>query len=188
MGARQGFAEGLAEAERRFHEHFMALALREAARGAAEGEVPCGCVAVLLPEGCCDKGLARPRPLEDPMAARVLARAHNQVEALHDPTAHAEMIAITAAADALGDWRLTRVAFYVTKEPCPMCAGALVWARPALVAWGLGDPERGGEGAFGILSDGRTNHRPRLLPGVLEAQCRERFTDFFRSRRKEPHA
>lgn len=122
------------------------------------------------------------------MAARVLARAHNQVEALRDPTAHAEMIAITAAADALGDWRLTRVAFYVTKEPCPMCAGALVWARPALVAWGLGDPERGGEGAFGILSDGRTNHRPRLLPGVLEAQCRERFTDFFRSRRKEPHA
>lgn len=180
--------EDLSAAERRFHEHFMELALREAARAAAEGEVPCGCVAVLLPEGCCEKGVARPRPLGNPSEARVLARAHNQVEQLHDPTAHAEMIAITAAADALGDWRLTQVAFYVTKEPCPMCAGALVWARPALVAWGLGDPERGGEQAFGILSDERTNHRPRLLSGILEARCKEQFTDFFRSRRKEPHA
>ena len=93
--------EDLSAAERRFHEHFMELALRESARAAAEGEVPCGCVAVLLPEGCCEKGVARPRPLGNPSEARVLARAHNQVEQLHDPTAHAEMIAITEHAPAM---------------------------------------------------------------------------------------
>lgn len=176
----------MGEEERRFHAYFMRLALREAERAAEVGEIPCGCVAALLPEAYCDKGLARPGPLGSPLSARLLARAHNQVEALRDPTAHAEILAITAAANAVGDWRLTRVAFYVTKEPCPMCAGALVWARPALVAWGLSDPERGGEHAFGILSSERTNHRPRLLPGVLEAECAERFATFFRNRRKDP--
>ena len=171
--------------EQRFHEHFMALALREAARAAEAGEVPCGCLAVLAPEGAFAPGVAHPAPLADPWAARVLSRAHNQTELLKDPTAHAEMIAITAAAAALGDWRLANVIVYVTKEPCPMCAGALVWARPEMVVWGLDDAERGGESAFGILSSQRVNHRPRLLRGVMAQACRTQFTDFFRTRRKD---
>ena len=175
----------MTEGERRFHEHFMRLAMREAEASAAAGEVPCGCVIVRLPEGCLEPGVAKPRPIEDILEARVIARGHNQTELLRDPTAHAEMIAITAAAEAVGDWRLGRVAVYVTKEPCPMCAGALVWARAAMVVWGLNDLERGGEGAFGILSSNRLNHRPRLLPGILEAECRAQFTDFFSERRKE---
>lgn len=176
----------LPEGERRFHEHFMALALREAEQSAVAGEVPCGCVIVRLPEGSFEKGVANPKPLDDPWSARILARAHNQTELLRDPTAHAETIAITAAAAALGDWRLTGTAVYVTKEPCPMCAGALVWARPTVVVWGVTDLERGGESAFGILSSTRTNHRPRLLAGALEARCCGQFMDFFRNRRKEP--
>lgn len=175
----------MTEAERRFHEHFMALAVREAECSSDAGEVPCGCVAVLAPEGAFAPGVARPTPLENPWAARVLGRAHNQTEALCDPTAHAEMLAITAAAEALGDWRLERTIVYVTKEPCPMCAGALVWARPAMVVWGLGDPVRGGESAFGILSSPKVNHRPLLLQGVLEDRCRAQFTGFFRARRKD---
>lgn len=191
MGTREktiAGVDGLSERERRFHEHFMAMALREAEASAEAGEVPCGCVIVRLPEGCLEPGVAKPRPPEDIWEARVLARGHNQTELLRDPTAHAEMIAITAAAAAVGDWRLGRVAVYVTKEPCPMCAGALVWARPALVVWGMSDPERGGEHAFGILGDKRVNHRPRLLAGVAEARCREQFTTFFKARRKEPRA
>lgn len=174
--------------ELRFHEHFMRLALHEADRSAEAGEVPCGCVIVQLPEGCFEPGIANPPPPEDPWSARILARAHNQTELLKDPTAHAEIIAITAAAAAREDWRLTRTAVYVTKEPCPMCAGALVWARPSLVVWGLSDPDRGGESAFGILSSRKVNHRPCLLQGILEESCREQFTDFFKNRRKDmPH-
>ncbi len=175
----------MTDAELKFHEHFMFLALQEAERSAEAGEVPCGCVIVALPEGCCERGIAHPKPLDDPWAARILARAHNQTELLKDPTAHAEMLAITAAASALGDWRLTRSAVYVTKEPCPMCAGALVWARPEFVIWGLSDSERGGESAFGILSSPKVNHRPTLLRGILEARCKAQFTDFFRNKRKE---
>lgn len=178
----------MSEAERRFHEHFMRLALREAELSAAAGEVPCGCVIVEAPEGCFAEGVAHPRPLEDVFSARVLARGHNQTELLKDPTAHAEMIAVTAAAAAVQDWRLgRRVIVYVTKEPCPMCAGALVWARPSLVVWGLSDLERGGESAFGILSSKRVNHRPQLIAGILEASCKAQFTTFFQNRRKEPH-
>ncbi len=171
--------------ELHFHEHFMRLALREAEHSAQAGEVPCGCLAVLAPEGAFAPGIAHPTPLTDPLATRLLGRAHNQTESLCDPTAHAEMLAITAAASALGDWRLERTIIYVTKEPCPMCAGALVWARPAMVVWGLSDPERGGESAFGILSSNKVNHRPRLLSGILEEACRQQFTDFFRTRRKD---
>ncbi len=176
----------MTDAEQRFHEHFMLMALREAELSAQAGEVPCGCVVVLLPEGCCEPGIAHPKPLEDPWSARVLARAHNQTEMLNDPTAHAEMIAITAAAATLGDWRLSRCAVYVTKEPCPMCAGALVWARPEMVIWGLSDVDRGGESAFGILSSPRVNHRPTLIRSIFEARCKTQFTDFFKNRRKEP--
>lgn len=175
----------MTEPEQRFHEHFMAIALREAEQSIAAGEVPCGCVIVRAPEGCFEPGVAKPRPLEDIFEARVIARAHNQTETLNDPTAHAEMIAITSAANALGDWRLARTIVYVTKEPCPMCAGALVWARPAMVVWGLSDADRGGESGFGILSSNRVNHRPLLLHGILEERCKTQFTDFFRSRRKD---
>jgi tRNA(adenine34) deaminase len=104
---------------------------------------------------------------------------------LNDPTAHAEMIAITAAAATLGDWRLNNTIVYVTKEPCPMCAGALVWARPAMIVWGLSDHERGGENEFGILSSEKVNHRPKLLQGILEEACREQFVNFFKNRRKD---
>lgn len=175
----------MTEAEQRFHEHFMAIAIREAEQSAAAGEIPCGCVIVRAPEGCFNPSVAKPRPLEDIFGAKVIARAHNQTEMLNDPTAHAEMIAITSAANALGDWRLTDTIVYVTKEPCPMCAGALVWARPSMVVWGLSDKDRGGESGFGIMSSDRVNHRPRLLHGILEARCRTQFTEFFRNRRKE---
>lgn len=175
----------MTEAETHFHEHFMRMALREAELSVAAGEVPCGCVIVQAPEGAFTPGLAKPKPLEHPLSARILARAHNQTEMLNDPTAHAEMIAITSAAATLGDWRLTDAIVYVTKEPCPMCAGALIWARPAMIVWGLSDKERGGENEFGILSSAKVNHHPRLLQGILEETCKQQFVDFFKNRRKE---
>ena len=158
-----------------FHAHFMKLALREAARAAEAGEVPTGCVIV-----------RKPQTLDQPLAAvRVLGRAHNQTELLKDATAHAEMIALTQAASALGDWRLTESVLYVTKEPCAMCAGAIVLARVPLVVWGLSDPKRGGHSVFSILSHPGLNHRPELLAGVLEAECRGLLQGFFRARREE---
>lgn len=170
--------------ELRFHEHFMRLALREAEISAEAGEIPCGCIIVRAPDGVFKPGIAHPPPLSDPWSARILAKAHNQTELLNDPTAHAEMIAITAAAATLGDWRLTQTIVYVTKEPCPMCAGALIWARPEMIVWGLSDKDRGGENEFGILSSTKVNHHPILLSGILEESCREQFVDFFKNRRK----
>lgn len=158
-----------------FHAYFMRLALREAAKAAEAGEVPTGCVIVQQPQ----------RPDLPFAAVKVLARAHNQTETLKDATAHAEMIALTQASAALGDWRLTGTALYVTKEPCAMCAGALVLARVPLVVWGLSDPKRGGHSVFSILNHPELNHRPEILPGVLEPECREFFQAFFRARRRE---
>ncbi len=156
-----------------FHDHFMRLALREAEKAAAAEEVPAGCIIVQKPQGP-DQPLA---------AVKVLARAHNQTEMLKDATAHAEMIALTQASAALGDWRLTDTILYVTKEPCPMCAGAIVLARVPLVVWGLSDPKRGGHTVFSILSHAGLNHRPEVLAGVLEPECRELLQSFFRERR-----
>jgi tRNA(adenine34) deaminase len=113
----------------------------------------------------------------------MLARAHNQTEMLKDPTAHAEILAITQAAAALGDWRLTDTILYVTKEPCAMCAGAIVLARIPLVVWGLSDPKRGGHSVFSILNHEGLNHRPEIVAGVLESECREMFQSFFREKR-----
>ncbi len=158
-----------------FHEHFMRLALREAAKAAEAGEVPTGCVIIRAPEA---EPAAR-------AAVRVLARAHNQTETLKDATAHAEMIALTQAAAALGDWRLTGTLLYVTKEPCAMCAGAIVLARVPTVVWGLSDPKRGGHTVFSILNHPGLNHRPDVLPGVLEPECRSLLQSFFRARREE---
>lgn len=117
---------------------------------------------------------------------RLVAQAHNQVEMLKDPTAHAEMIAITQAASALGDWRLTETVLYVTKEPCPMCAGAIVLARIPVVVWGASDLQRGGgHSVFGILQHPTLNHRTEVIPGFMEEECRTVLVDFFRTRRRE---
>ena len=133
-----------------FDEYFMRMALREAEKAAAAGEVPAGCVIVEEP-----KDEAMP-----PAAARVLARAHNQSEGLVDATAHAEMLALSAAFSARGNWRLSGTRLYVTKEPCPMCAGAIVLARVGTVVWGVSDPKRGGITVFDIFSHPGINHHP----------------------------
>ena len=157
-----------------FHETFMRLALREADKAARVGEVPTGCVIIRAPE----------TPDTIPAAVPVIGRAHNQTELLKDPTAHAEMIAITQAAAALGDWRLGGTILYVTKEPCPMCAGAIILARIPIVVFGLADPKRGGGSAFNIFDHPALNHHSTIMSGVLEEECREAFTAFFRNCRQ----
>ncbi len=159
-----------------FHAYFMRLALREAARAAEAGEVPAGCVIVAKPANT----------LGMPAAARILGRAHNQTELLHDPTAHAEMLAITQAAAALGDFRVVNAILYVTKEPCAMCAGAIVLARIPTVVFGVPDPKRGGAvSVFNILTHPDLIHRAEVISGVLEDECREMLQAFFRARRLE---
>ncbi len=149
------------------HEKYMMKALRLAARAAEEGEVPVG--AVIVHEG------------------RIIGQAWNQVELLKDPTAHAEMIAITQAASALGDWRLENTTLYVTKEPCPMCAGAIVLARISWVVWGMTDPLRGGAASqFGIFQNKALNHQPQFISGVLEEPCKRLVQEFFKGRRNGP--
>jgi tRNA(adenine34) deaminase len=146
------------------HEHFMHLALREAGAAFAAGEVPVGAVIV--------------------HRDRVIASAHNQRETLRDPTAHAEMIAITQAAQSIGSWRLEDCTLYVTLEPCPMCAGAIVQARVPLVVFGAADPKAGAAGSLmNLLCDPRLNHRARVVPGVLAAKCGEILTRFFEQQR-----
>lgn len=160
--------------DRAFDERCMRLALDQAARAAEAGEVPTGCVIVHVPEGA------------ESAPPRVIGRAHNQVETLTDATAHAEMIAITQAAGALGDWRLTDTVLYVTKEPCAMCAGAIVLARVPRVVFGAADPRRGGAvSVFSILDHPSLNHRADVVQGVLEAECAALLRGFFRDRRAE---
>ena len=134
-------------------------------KAAEDGEVPTGCV-IVDAEG------------------RILGRAHNQTEGLADATAHAEMLALSAAFNAKGNWRLTGTTLYVTKEPCPMCAGAIVLARPDRVIWGVSDPKRGGHSVFGIFDHPGINHHPEVTSGVLEEPCREILQSFFRARRQ----
>ncbi|MBI4575154.1 MAG: tRNA adenosine(34) deaminase TadA [Planctomycetes bacterium] len=144
----------------------MRLALREAARALEAGEVPVGCVVV--------------------HGGRVVGRAHNQREALADPTAHAEMIALTQAAAALQGWRLSGTTLYATLEPCPMCAGALVNARVDRLVFGAADPKAGACGSlFDIPRDPRLNHRVEVVGGVLEEEARAFLVDFFRARREK---
>ncbi len=158
----------------KFHEYFMRLALRQAATARAADETPTGCVII---ENPADATL--------PLAAvRILARAHNQSEMLRDATAHAEMIAITQAAAACGDFRLTNTTLYVTKEPCAMCAGAIVLARIPQVVYGVADPRRGGESLFGILTSPALIHRATVTGGILTEECREMLQEFFRSKRR----
>lgn len=162
------------------HTYYMRLAIKQAEIARENNEVPTGCVIIHRPEQD-DNDLPR---------ARIVAKAHNQVELLNDPTAHAEMIAITQAASALGDWRLTNSTLYVTKEPCAMCAGAIVLARIPTVVFGVPDPKRGGAvSVFNILQHDQLIHRCNILSGVLEDECRALLQDFFRNKRqKSPNA
>ena len=167
----------------RFDEHFMKMALREAMKAADEGEVPLGCV-VVAPSVLEPAHDGHPAVFsDDPTAARILGRAHNMPEGLKDATAHAEMLAMSAAFQAVGDWRLNGARLYVTKEPCPMCAGAIVLARLDAVVWGVSDPKRGGGTTFGIFDHPGINHHPELVTGVCEAESKELLQGFFRGRR-----
>lgn len=150
-------------------DRYMRLALREAEAAAAEDEVPIG--AVIVHHGA---GGAR----------RVIAAAHNQREQLHDPTAHAEMIAITQAAGVIGDWRLEDCTLYVTLEPCPMCAGAIVLARLPRVVYGAADPKAGAVNTlYKLLDDARLNHRAEFTAGVLAEECGAILSQFFAKKR-----
>lgn len=166
-----------------FDSHFMAMALREAERAGEAGEVPLGCVivepAVLEPAHDGHPAVLDPNP----SLARILGRGHNQTEMLTDATAHAEMLAMSAAFQARGSWRLTGARLYVTKEPCPMCAGAIVLARLDAVVWGVSDPKRGGETVFGIFGHPGVNHHPLVATGVREAESMSLLKDFFVPRR-----
>ena len=160
---------------RELDEHFMGMALREAEKAAADGEVPTGCVIVEIPEG----------EISMPAECRILGRAHNQTEGLTDATAHAEMLALSQAFAAKGNWRLTGSRLYVTKEPCPMCAGAIVLGRLDAVVWGASDSKRGGSTVFDIFRHPGINHHPELVPGVKEEACLAVLRDFFRMRRQK---
>ena len=151
---------------------YMDMALREAHRAAEAGEVPTGCVIVHVP------GHGE-RPV-------VIARAHNQVETLKDPTAHAEMIAITQATAALGDWRLTNTILYVTKEPCAMCAGAIVLARIPRLVFGVLDAKRGGAvSVFNIVQHPDLIHRCDVTTGVKAEESLHVLQSFFQERRQK---
>jgi len=147
------------------HEPFMRLALAQAEAALAADEVPVGAVIV--------------------HGGRVIAAAHNQRELLKDPTAHAEMIAITQAAGELGDWRLDQCSLYVTLEPCPMCAGAIVQARIPQVVYGAPDAKAGAvQTLYQLLSDPRLNHRCQIVSGVLLDACGEILSRFFQQKRR----
>src|SRR6266478_1650 len=145
-------------------EFFMRAALRLAAKAYEADEVPVG--AVVVRDG------------------RIIGRAYNQVELLKDATAHAEMLALTQAEEAMGDWRLTDCTLYVTKEPCPMCAGAIVHVRLARVVFGVADPKAGAAGsALNLLQFATLNHRCAITGGVREPECRALLRSFFAQQR-----
>jgi tRNA(adenine34) deaminase len=148
-------------------EEWMRAALAEAEKGAAAGEVPVGAV-VVSPEGA------------------VLSRGHNSPVGSNDPTAHAEILALRAAARKLGNYRLTGCRLVVTLEPCPMCAGAAVSARVAEIVFGAEDPKSGAVATlYRIASDSRLNHRAEIVPGVLADECSALLKKFFRGRRAD---
>ncbi|HHW11861.1 MAG TPA: nucleoside deaminase [Firmicutes bacterium] len=146
---------------------FMEEALREAEKALARDEVPIGAVVVYQGE--------------------VFARGHNLRESLGDPTAHAEILALRAAAARRGSWRLHGMTLYVTLEPCPMCAGAMVNARLDRLVFGAFDPKAGAAGSLmNIANDGRLNHRLEVTGGVLAEPAGRLLTDFFRRKREFP--
>src|SRR5947208_10920817 len=146
--------------------YFMGEALRQAARAYQAEEVPIG--AVVVHNG------------------QIIGRAYNQIELLKDATAHAEMLALTQAEEVLGDWRLVGCTLYVTKEPCPMCAGAVIHVRLARVVYGAADPKAGAAGsALNLLQFPTLNHRCEITSGVREAECRGLLRAFFSEQRAE---
>ncbi|WP_311931816.1 tRNA adenosine(34) deaminase TadA [Microbispora sp. H11081] len=154
------------------YEAAMRLALGEAVRAGGRGEVPVGAVVLGPPP----QGMSQP--------GAVLAVAGNDREASADPTAHAEVLALRAAAAATGDWRLTGCTLVVTLEPCTMCAGAAVLARVDRVVYGAVDEKAGAAGSlWDVLRDRRLNHRPEVVMGVLADECGAVLTEFFSGRR-----
>ena len=141
------------------NEKYMKEALRQAAQAEAEGEVPIG--AVITCRG------------------RIIGKGHNMTERLNDPTAHAEMIAITAATEAMGGKYLNDCTLYVTVEPCPMCAGALAWSQIGRVIYGASDPKRG----FSMFSPSLMHPKTEVVSGVLAEECGSMVTEFFRKKR-----
>lgn len=147
------------------HAGYMREALQEAEKAYQLGEVPVGSVVVI--------------------AGRVVARGHNLRETLKDASAHAELLALREAARLSGDWRLSTATVYVTMEPCPMCAGALVQFRAKRVVYGVADPKAGAAGSvIDLLREERFNHQVEVIPGVLEAECREIIRRFFQELRR----
>ncbi|HEX5526528.1 MAG TPA: tRNA adenosine(34) deaminase TadA [Solirubrobacterales bacterium] len=146
------------------HEDAMEVAIAEARKAEAHGDVPIG--AAIFREG------------------ELLARAGNERELRRDPTAHAEVLAIRAAAEALGGWRLPGTTLYVTLEPCAMCAGAVVLARIPTLVFGTADPKAGAAGSvLDVLGEPALNHRPEVLAGIREAECATLLREFFATRR-----
>lgn len=141
------------------HEKYMHEALREASYAASEEEVPVGAVIVC-------KG-------------RIIGKGHNMTERLNDPTAHAEMIAITAATEAMGGKYLNECTLYVTVEPCPMCAGALAWSQIGKVVYGASDPKRG----FSMFSPSLMHPKTEVISGILEDKCSGLMREFFKKKR-----
>jgi tRNA(adenine34) deaminase len=147
-------------------ERYMRAALDAAKVAEENGDVPIG--AVIVRDGV------------------IIGRAYNQREQLQDPTAHAEIIALTQAAAALENWHLNGCTIYVTLEPCPMCAGALVLSRMDRLVYGCDDPKAGACGTlYNIVEDGRLNHRLEVTAGVLQEECKTQLQDFFQRRRNE---
>jgi tRNA(adenine34) deaminase len=145
---------------------FMQMAINQAAIAEENGDVPIG--AVIVHEG------------------RIIAKAYNERQQLNDPTAHAEIIALTQASESIGSWRLHGCTIYVTLEPCPMCAGALVLARIDRLVFGTEDPKTGACGSlYNIVQDSRLNHQVQITSGILKEDCKEQLQAFFHRRRQE---
>lgn len=142
------------------YQKFMVEALKEAANAAAEDEVPIGAVVV------CN--------------GRIVGRGHNMTERLKDPSAHAEMIAITAATEALGGKYLDSCSLYVTVEPCPMCAGAMNWAQLGELVYGASDPKRG----YTRFTPSLLHPKTKVVAGIMDRECGETVSDFFKNKRK----
>ena len=147
-------------------ERYMRMAIDQAMIAEESGDVPIGCIVVY--------------------ENRVIGKGYNQREKLQDPTAHAEMIALTAASEFIGSWRLHGCTMYVTLEPCSMCAGALVLARIDRLVYGCDDPKTGAvKSLYNIVQDDRLNHHIEVSSGVLAEECSKMLSDFFAGRREE---
>lgn len=167
VGLADGRCDETASSSLIHDEWYMAMALQEAHKALFKCEVPVGAV-VVGPEG------------------EVLACGHNEKEGLHDPTAHAELRVLSAAARSLGDWRLSRCTLYVTKEPCVMCSGVILGARVARLVYGCRDVKGGAvQSLYTLLSDSRLNHQVAVVSGVREAECAGLLRRFFAGLRRE---